>query len=115
ILLMMQLTFSVGLEIPHFFCQLAQVHQLPWSGTLINNISLYVATALLCVFLLTVILSYSQIVSSLMRMVKSIGLPVLWDRPGGTPQFCCDSCFTEKLNSFSDVGHSHVHAEPFRL
>ncbi|XP_004442662.1 PREDICTED: olfactory receptor 7D4-like [Ceratotherium simum simum] len=72
ILLMVQLTFCIGTEIPHFFCELAQVLKLACSDTFINDISLYVVTTLLCVFPLTGILfSYSQIVSSLMRMAST--------------------------------------------
>ncbi|KAF7465463.1 hypothetical protein GHT09_004015 [Marmota monax] len=74
ILLMKRLSFSVGTEIPHFFCELAQVLKVASSDTLINNIVLLVATALLCVFPVTGILfSYSQIVSSLMKMSSSVG------------------------------------------
>ncbi|XP_058381976.1 olfactory receptor 7D4-like [Diceros bicornis minor] len=74
ILLMMRLTFCIGTEIPHFFCELSQVLKSACSDTLINNIFLCVATALLGVFPLTGILfSYSQIVSSLMRMVSIEG------------------------------------------
>ncbi|XP_004442661.1 PREDICTED: olfactory receptor 7D4-like [Ceratotherium simum simum] len=74
ILLMVQLTFCIGTEIPHFFCELAQVLKVACSDPFINDISLYVATALLCVFPLTGILfSYSQIVSSLMRMASTEG------------------------------------------
>ncbi|XP_039080650.1 olfactory receptor 7D4-like [Hyaena hyaena] len=62
------LTFCTGTKIPHFFCELAQIIKAACSDTL-NNICLYVAIALLCVFPLTGILySYSQIVSSLMMM-----------------------------------------------
>ncbi|XP_011378648.1 olfactory receptor 7D4-like [Pteropus vampyrus] len=69
ILLMRQLTFCVGTEIPHFFCEITQILKVACSDTLINNIFLYVTTALLGVFPLAGILfSYSQIVSSLMRM-----------------------------------------------
>ncbi|KAM6219197.1 olfactory receptor 7D4-like [Rhynchocyon petersi] len=69
ILLMAQLNFCIGTEIPHFFCELAQILKIACSDTLINNIFLYVATALLGMFLLSGILfSYSQIVSSLMRI-----------------------------------------------
>ncbi|XP_004378433.1 olfactory receptor 7D4-like [Trichechus manatus latirostris] len=69
ILLIMRLNFCIGTEIPNFFCELAQIIRLACSDTLINNIFLYVATALLGVFPLSGILfSYSQIVSSLMRM-----------------------------------------------
>ncbi|XP_006898813.1 PREDICTED: olfactory receptor 7D4-like, partial [Elephantulus edwardii] len=74
ILLMAQLTFCIGTEIPHFFCELAQILKIACSDTLINNIFLYVSTALLGVFPLTGILfSYSQIVSSLMRMSSTGG------------------------------------------
>lgn len=58
---------------PHFFCEPAQVLKVACSDTL-NNIILYVATALLCAFPLTGILfSYSQIVSSLMKMASAEG------------------------------------------
>ncbi|XP_049644075.1 olfactory receptor 7D4-like [Suncus etruscus] len=72
ILLMAQLTFCVGTEIPHFFCELAQVLKVACSDILINSIALYVFTALLGLIPLGGILySYSQIVSSLMRMSSS--------------------------------------------
>ncbi|XP_008156304.1 olfactory receptor 7D4-like [Eptesicus fuscus] len=69
ILLMRQLSFCVHTEIPHFFCELTQILKVACSDTLINDIFLYVTTALLGVFPFTGILfSYSKIVSSLMRM-----------------------------------------------
>ncbi|KAF7482047.1 olfactory receptor 7D4-like [Marmota monax] len=69
LLLIMRLNFSVHTEIPHFFCDLPPLLKVASSDTHINNIILYVATALLGVFPVTGILySYSQIVSSLMRM-----------------------------------------------
>ncbi|XP_011810305.1 PREDICTED: olfactory receptor 7D4 [Colobus angolensis palliatus] len=74
ILLMKRLAFSIGTEIPHFFCELAQVLEVARSDTLLNNIILYVATALLGVFPAAGILfSYSQIISSLMRMSSTEG------------------------------------------
>nr|ACZ52479.1 olfactory receptor family 7 subfamily D member 4 [Colobus guereza] len=74
ILLMKRLAFSIGTEIPHFFCELAQVLKVARSDTLLNNIILYVATALLGVFPAAGILfSYSQIISSLMRMSSTEG------------------------------------------
>ncbi|XP_036860029.2 olfactory receptor 7D4-like isoform X2 [Manis javanica] len=74
ILLMVRLTFCVGTEIPHFFCDLGQVLKAACSDTLINDIILYVAMALLCVFPLTgVLFSYSQIVSSIVRMASTEG------------------------------------------
>ncbi|XP_006102507.1 olfactory receptor 7D4-like [Myotis lucifugus] len=73
-LLIRRLTFCVGTEIPHFFCELAQILKVACSDTLINNIVLYVATALLAVLPLTGILfSYSKIVSSLMRISSAGG------------------------------------------
>ncbi|XP_057566261.1 olfactory receptor 7D4-like [Hippopotamus amphibius kiboko] len=69
ILLLRQLTFCIGPEIPHFFCELFQILKVACSDTLINNIFLFVSTALLGVFPLTgIIFSYSRIVSSLMRI-----------------------------------------------
>ncbi|XP_047622011.1 olfactory receptor 7D4-like [Phacochoerus africanus] len=74
ILLLTQLTFCVGTVIPHFFCELDQILKAACSDTLINDICLYVITALLGVFPLTGILfSYSQIVSTLMKMVSTDG------------------------------------------
>ncbi|XP_004378430.1 olfactory receptor 7D4-like [Trichechus manatus latirostris] len=74
ILLMMRLNFCIGTEIPHFFCELAQIIKLACSDTLINNIFLYVLTVLLVVFPFSGILfSYSQIVCSLMRMSSAGG------------------------------------------
>ncbi|XP_057566360.1 olfactory receptor 7D4-like [Hippopotamus amphibius kiboko] len=74
ILLMMRLTFRLGTEIPHFFCELAQILKVASSDTFINNIFLLVATALLGVFPLTgIIFSYSRIVFSLMRISSAMG------------------------------------------
>ncbi|XP_036315549.1 olfactory receptor 7D4-like [Pipistrellus kuhlii] len=74
ILLMRQLTFCVGTEIPHFFCELAQILKVACSDTLINNIVLYVSVAFLGVLPLTGILfSYSRIVSALMRISSTGG------------------------------------------
>ena len=74
VLLMLRLTFCTGTEIPHFFCELTQTLKAACSDTLINNICLYVATVLLCMFPLTGILySYSQIVSTLIKMASTEG------------------------------------------
>ncbi|MBZ3885387.1 Olfactory receptor 867 [Sciurus carolinensis] len=68
ILLVNRLTSS-GTEIPHFFCELAELLKVTSSDTFINNLFVYVATALLGVFPVTGILySYSQIISSLLKM-----------------------------------------------
>ncbi|KFO31357.1 olfactory receptor 7D4 [Fukomys damarensis] len=69
VLLMVQINFSTGTEIPHFYCELAQVLKVATSDTLINNIFMYVATVLIAMFPASgIIFSYSQIVSSLLRM-----------------------------------------------
>ncbi|KAI5185457.1 Olfactory Receptor 7D4 [Manis pentadactyla] len=74
LLLMVRLAFCAGTEIPHFFCELGQVLTAACSDALINDIVLYVATALLGVFPLTgVLFSYSQIVSSIARMASTEG------------------------------------------
>ncbi|XP_012617205.2 olfactory receptor 7D4-like [Microcebus murinus] len=74
LLLAMRLTFSVGTEIPHFFCDLPQLLKVASSDTSINDIYLYVSTVLLGVLPVTGILySYSKIVSSLMRMSSTAG------------------------------------------
>ncbi|MBZ3873589.1 Olfactory receptor 7D4 [Sciurus carolinensis] len=69
ILLVKQLTFTTGTEIPHFFCEVALLLKVAWSDALIG----YVSTALLVVFPVAGILySYSKIVSSLMKMSSSV-------------------------------------------
>uniref|UniRef100_A0A8C9QSI4 Olfactory receptor n=1 Tax=Spermophilus dauricus TaxID=99837 RepID=A0A8C9QSI4_SPEDA len=74
ILLLKRLTFSSGTAVPHFFCELSQLLKATSSDTLVNIILLYVVTALLGVVPVTGILfSYSQIVSSLLRMSSSVG------------------------------------------
>ncbi|XP_015359423.1 olfactory receptor 7D4-like [Marmota marmota marmota] len=73
VLLLNQLTFSTGTEIPHFFCELAQLLKVASCDTIINYIFIYVVAALLGVVPVTGILfSYSRIVSSLMKMSSSV-------------------------------------------
>ncbi|MBW04736.1 Olfactory receptor 7D4, partial [Eschrichtius robustus] len=73
-ILLRRLIFCTGTEIPHFLCELTQILKVACSDTLINNIFLFVATALLGVFPLTGILfSYSRIVFSLMRISSAAG------------------------------------------
>ncbi|XP_012617214.2 olfactory receptor 7G2-like [Microcebus murinus] len=68
------LSFCSDLEIPLFFCELAQVLKLACSDTLINNVLIYFA---FCVFggvpLSGIIFSYTQIVSSVLRMASAGG------------------------------------------
>ncbi|XP_053441598.1 olfactory receptor 7G2-like [Nycticebus coucang] len=71
---MLQLSFCTDLQIPLFFCELAQVLKLACSDTFINNILIYFAA---CVFggvpLSGIILSYIQIVSSVLRTASVEG------------------------------------------
>ncbi|KAM6168101.1 olfactory receptor 7D4-like [Erethizon dorsatum] len=69
ILLVKRLSFHKGTEIPHFFCELAQLLKVASSDTLINNIFLYLSTAFLGVFPVSgIFFSYTQIVTSLMKI-----------------------------------------------
>ncbi|XP_032767212.1 olfactory receptor 867-like [Rattus rattus] len=73
VLLMIKLNFPRGTEIPHFFCELDQVLKVSNSDTHINNIFVYVTTSLLSVIPMTgILISYSQIVSSLLRMSSTL-------------------------------------------
>uniref|UniRef100_G1QE36 G-protein coupled receptors family 1 profile domain-containing protein n=2 Tax=Myotis lucifugus TaxID=59463 RepID=G1QE36_MYOLU len=66
-LMVLRVSFCKETEIPHFFCELAQILKLACSDTLANNILQYFVTSLLGVIPLTGILfSYSRIVSSIM-------------------------------------------------
>ncbi|XP_057565617.1 olfactory receptor 7G2-like [Hippopotamus amphibius kiboko] len=68
-LMVLRLSFCEDLEIPHFFCELAQVIKLACSVTLINNILIYCVASLLGGIPLSgIIFSYTQIVSSVLRM-----------------------------------------------
>ncbi|MBZ3873470.1 Olfactory receptor 7G1 [Sciurus carolinensis] len=72
-LMVLQLSFCTDLEIPDFFCELSQVIKLACSDTFINNILVYLASIIFFgVPLSGIILSYSQIVSSLLR-IPSVG------------------------------------------
>ncbi|XP_031200117.1 olfactory receptor 867 [Mastomys coucha] len=73
VLLMNELNFSRGTEIPHFFCELAQVLKVSNSDNHVNNVFMYVVTSLLGVIPLTgILMSYSQIASSLLRMSSTV-------------------------------------------
>ncbi|XP_077003576.1 olfactory receptor 7A10-like [Tamandua tetradactyla] len=68
-LMVLQLTFCIELEVPHFFCELTQVIQLACSDTFLNDLLKYFATGILAVIPLTGILfSYSKIVCSILRI-----------------------------------------------
>uniref|UniRef100_A0A8C9QAZ6 Olfactory receptor n=1 Tax=Spermophilus dauricus TaxID=99837 RepID=A0A8C9QAZ6_SPEDA len=68
-LTVLRLTFCTDLEIPHFFCELAQVIRLACSDTLVNNLLIYVAAVLFGgIPLFGIIFSYIQIVSSVLKI-----------------------------------------------
>ncbi|KAM6168119.1 olfactory receptor 7G2-like [Erethizon dorsatum] len=68
-LMALQLSFCTDLEIPHFFCELAQIIKLACSDTLSNNILVYLMAGLFAgVPLSGIIFSYIHIVSSVLRM-----------------------------------------------
>ncbi|XP_008585179.1 PREDICTED: olfactory receptor 7G1-like [Galeopterus variegatus] len=67
--LVLQLSFCTDVEIPLFFCEVVQVIKLACSDTLINNILIYSATSIFGGIPLSgIIFSYTQIVSSVLRM-----------------------------------------------
>uniref|UniRef100_A0A8C3W955 Olfactory receptor n=1 Tax=Catagonus wagneri TaxID=51154 RepID=A0A8C3W955_9CETA len=73
-LMVLRLSFCTHLEVPHFFCELAQVLKLACSDTLINTILVYLVTSILGgVPLLGIIFSYTQIVSSILSMPSAGG------------------------------------------
>ncbi|XP_045847432.1 olfactory receptor 7G2-like [Meles meles] len=73
-LMVLRLSFCKDLNIPHFFCELAQVVKLACSDTFINNILVYVLACLLGgVPLSGIIFSYAQIFSSVLRMPSDSG------------------------------------------
>ncbi|XP_045709076.1 LOW QUALITY PROTEIN: olfactory receptor 7C1-like [Phyllostomus hastatus] len=69
----LRLSFCTNLEIPHFFCDLPEVLKLACSDILVNNIVVYFVTGLLAVIPFKgILLSYYQIVSSILR-ISSVG------------------------------------------
>ncbi|XP_007957040.1 putative gustatory receptor clone PTE03 [Orycteropus afer afer] len=74
-LMLLRLSFCADLDIPHFFCELAQVIKLACSNTLINKILVYLVTTILGgVPLFGIIFSYVKIVSSILRMPSAGGI-----------------------------------------
>ncbi|KFO22006.1 olfactory receptor 7G2 [Fukomys damarensis] len=69
----LRLSFCTDLDIPHFFCELAQVIKLSCSDTFINNLLVYLAGIIFFgVPLFGIIFSYIQIVSSILK-IPSVG------------------------------------------
>ncbi|KFO19594.1 olfactory receptor 7G2 [Fukomys damarensis] len=73
-LMALRLSFCTDLDIPHFFCELAQLIKLACSDTVIDNILIYISCGI-CVGipLSGIIYSYFHIVSSVLRMSSSGG------------------------------------------
>ncbi|KAM4857940.1 olfactory receptor 7C2-like [Urocitellus parryii] len=70
----LRLSFCTKMEIPHFFCDLHEILKLTCSNTLINYIVVYSVTIVLGLFPLTgILLSYSQIFSSILRISSDRG------------------------------------------
>ncbi|XP_005405607.1 PREDICTED: olfactory receptor 7D4-like [Chinchilla lanigera] len=68
-LMALRVSFCKETEIPHFFCELAQILKLACSDTFANDLLLYCVTGLLGIIPLSGILySYSRIVTSIMRI-----------------------------------------------
>ncbi|CAD7685656.1 unnamed protein product [Nyctereutes procyonoides] len=73
-LMVLQLSFCTNLEIPLFFCEVVQVIKLACSDTLINNILIYFATSIFGgIPVCGIIFSYTQIVSSVLRIPSTGG------------------------------------------
>ncbi|XP_027788046.1 olfactory receptor 7C2-like [Marmota flaviventris] len=73
-LTILRLSFCTNVKIPHFFCDLPEVLKLTCSDTLVNNIVVYTVTIILAVFPLSgILLSYSQIFSSILRISSAEG------------------------------------------
>ncbi|XP_051011735.1 putative gustatory receptor clone PTE38 [Acomys russatus] len=72
-LMVLLLSFCTEIEIPHFFCELAQIIKLACSDNFINYLLVYTVSVLFFgVPVFGIILSYIQIVSSVLRM-SSLG------------------------------------------
>ncbi|MBZ3877643.1 Olfactory receptor 7C2 [Sciurus carolinensis] len=73
-LMLLRLSFCKHLEIPHFFCDLAQILKMACSDTFINNIMVYLTTFLLGIGPVSgIIFSYTRIVSSILRIPSTGG------------------------------------------
>ncbi|XP_075420311.1 olfactory receptor 7G2-like [Tenrec ecaudatus] len=74
-LMILHLSFCPRPEISQFFCELAQLLKIACSSTLINNILIYSVTFILAgVSMCEIIFSYTQIVSSVLRIPSSSGM-----------------------------------------
>ncbi|KAG3280475.1 olfactory receptor 7G2-like [Ictidomys tridecemlineatus] len=73
-LMVLRLSFCTALQMPHFFCELAQIIKLACSDHFIDNILIYVVA---CLFggvpVSGIIFSYVHILSSVLRMPSAEG------------------------------------------
>ncbi|XP_051011726.1 olfactory receptor 7G2-like [Acomys russatus] len=73
-LMVLHLSFCTDFVIPHYFCELTELIKLACSNTLIDNILIYISCGIFGgVPLSGIILSYSQIVSTVLRMSSKEG------------------------------------------
>ncbi|MBZ3882477.1 Olfactory receptor 7C2 [Sciurus carolinensis] len=73
-LTILRLSFCTNRKIPQFFCDLPEVLKIACSATLINNVVLYSVAIILGIFPLAgILLSYSQIFSSILRISSDRG------------------------------------------
>ncbi|XP_010623998.1 olfactory receptor 7G2 [Fukomys damarensis] len=73
-LMALRLSFCTNVEIPHFFCELAQIVNLACSDTFINTLLIYSAANIFFgVPIVGIIFSYTKIVFSVFRMPSAGG------------------------------------------
>ncbi|XP_055975692.1 olfactory receptor 7A17-like [Sorex fumeus] len=73
-LLALRLSFCRDVEIPHFFCELAQLLKLACNDTFINDIVQYFITGLMGVIpLIGILYSYTKIISSILGIASAQG------------------------------------------
>ncbi|XP_049731209.1 olfactory receptor 7G1-like [Elephas maximus indicus] len=72
-LLVLHLSFFIDPEIPYFFWEVIQVIKVACSDTLINNIIYFAASMLGGIPLFGIVFSYTQIVSSILKMPSAGG------------------------------------------
>ncbi|MBZ3881889.1 Olfactory receptor-like protein OLF4 [Sciurus carolinensis] len=73
-LMVLRVSFCKETEVPHFFCELAQILKLACSDTFANDVLLYCVTGLLGIIPLSGILySYAKIISSIVGISSAGG------------------------------------------
>ncbi|KAM4889310.1 olfactory receptor 7E178-like [Thomomys bottae] len=73
-ILILQFTCFKSVEIPNYFCDASQIFKLSCSGSLTNNLFIYVSTVIFGLFPLSGILySYYKIISSILRIPTESG------------------------------------------